>query len=177
MVERAVRVISVLSSSAQSESSSGRIQRVSGDRPEPGDLVDVPDEEYLVRLVGSHAYEANAPGGRFITAAWIPSSQYKTHPNSYGPSVWVESKLPAGVASLEKLRPDWAKQGLVRVRVADVRACSIQVKYSPQDSCFPEHADAHASFVGVDRVKRDDLVDVCQNLIVRHPIVEDDDTP
>lgn len=150
---------------------------MSSDRPKPDDLVAVPDHEYVLRLINPKggAYQANPPDGRHLADGWVPSGQYKPSPTSYGPSVWVESRLPEGVASLEALRPDWKSHGLVRVLVSAVRACNIDVRYSPQDSIFPEHKDAHASFIGIDRPRRDELIDRCQHCIVRHPAPPNDD--
>ncbi len=148
---------------------------MTAERPKAEELEDVPEDEYLLRFVGraGNQYQPDPTDGRYLTEAWIPSGEFKADPaKSYGPSVWVESRLPNGVESLEALRPDWKTKGLVRVRVSDVRTCDVKVKYSPQDSTLPEHADAHASWVGLNRPKRDELVERCQTCIVRHPIEE-----
>jgi hypothetical protein len=145
-------------------------------RPLVDDLEDVPEHEFILRFVGYTAWDdAPADARSFLTSAFVQTGEFGPAADSYGPSVWRESKLPAdvaaAVAALEKCHPGLAHKGIVRVPVRDVLACNIRVKASPDDAepAFAAHRDAHASFVGINRAKRDDLVDRCQAFIYRRP--------
>lgn len=53
----------------------------------------------MYRYVGFNAWQDNPPDGKHITPAFITKDEMKPGPDSYGPSVWVASKLEAQAVS------------------------------------------------------------------------------
>jgi hypothetical protein len=141
-------------------------------RPSVEDLSDVDEEEYVYRFVSYNAWQDNAPDGKHLLPAFLDSREFKPGANSYGASAWIASKLDAkgGIAALEHLEPRLKNKGLIKVQVRHVRALNITVKHTPHDADYPQHSDAHASFINVDRTKRALLMDHCQTCIVRAPL-------
>jgi hypothetical protein len=143
-------------------------------RPLLDDLADVSEDEHVYRFVAWSAWRDNPPDGKsFLLKGFVQTKEFGPHDDSYGPSVWVESTLASqgGIAALESIDPKLVHKGIVRVPVREVVKCKIKVKSSPADTdpIYARHADAHASFVGLDDDKRDELLDRCQHYIFRPP--------
>ena len=133
------------------------------------DLPRVESGEVLFRLVGSHAYDFDGSAGVRVQNSALTKSEMTPTSTSYGPSVFVESLLPDGMASLEEACPAWRQKGYAAIPIEDLRAIGIDVRLSKEDCEFDSVRAAHGSLIGVTRTNRPSVVHLISQYLVRPP--------
>jgi hypothetical protein len=136
-----------------------------GARPTPEQLEEAAPHEFVLRLVHPTSYT-----GRLETSC-LPSRDWKGKPTAtdYGPSAFLEARLPGGVAELEAANHDWKRFGVVRLQIRELNERGVVVRMTPMDCQFPTIAHAHATLFGVTSANRDDVVELFAARIQRVP--------
>ena len=135
-------------------------------RPAAAELLLVPSEDTIIRMI--HPEAAIDADGSVLQGA-LPSKEYRNTPNetSYGPSVYVASRLEAEVSTLEQATPNWRYYAVARCPVAAVRALGVRVCFSPDDCDIEAIKQAHATLLDVTVATRDQLIELFQKHLVR----------
>jgi hypothetical protein len=147
---------------------------MSGDRPEPDQLVRVVSAERIFRLIHPSWYKDG-----HLQSACLQTKEWKGKPSKtdYGPSVFVVSKLApeqdAGacrhpdIAALVSANPSWSTWGLAEIPVGVLEERGLVVRLSPMDcQQFPALKQAHASLFGVTSDTRDMVVEALDRYII-----------
>jgi hypothetical protein len=136
------------------------------------DLLPVPDEAFILRRIPRGTYDPDAQDGKYLARQLFvvdPPSD-----DTYGPSVYVESRLRDGIQSLIAIDSAWHAQGVVRIQVRELRQFELEVRYSPADCTYDseELRGAHATVLGLTRPRRNQLVAHLTKAHVLRPPVE-----
>ncbi|MBK6694798.1 MAG: hypothetical protein IPG50_21705 [Myxococcales bacterium] len=100
-----------------------------------------------------------------MKTASLPTKEFEgtPTPSNYGPSVYVASRLPNDLASLEAAKPAWKGYGVARFAASALRKIGVDVRYSSHDCQIAELKPAHASLLDISsREMRDKVVGVFQ---------------
>lgn len=137
----------------------------SQDRPPVEELELVKEGELIFRFISPKDYDIRNPLGTRVQAATLPSDQLRLTPASYGPSVYVGSRLSRGIQDLYAANPNWRVYYFARMPIKEVSELGIEVRLSPYDCDYPTVKHAHASLTKMDRPKRNKLVSVLERLL------------
>ena len=135
---------------------------MSGNRPDVSELVIVEDGELVFRFVQPGHINTAAPIGARLQTSALQSNEFTPNEHSYGPSVYVRSRLTNGVADLHEACSKWRAWQLAEIPVGTVLALGVTVRLSPQDCEFPTIRHAHATLIGVTKAIRDQLIRVIE---------------
>jgi hypothetical protein len=124
------------------------------------DLVLVDDEEWIIRIIRPESYDHDAPTGMRVLTSALQSKEMPSTDQSYGPSVFVESKLPCSLENLESEVKKWGGCGVAKVQAKKLRELGIDVRFSPDDCEMPTIKPAHASLVGCTKPTRTPIIDL-----------------
>jgi len=103
--------------------------------------------EVLIRLVARNAFIADRAFGERVLPAALQTSDFMRSDQSYGASVYIESRLPDDVNLTSELgKPTHL---VAKVSVADLEALGVVVCFSAEDCDKPSLKAAHASLIGV----------------------------
>lgn len=150
---------------------------MTGGRPALNQLVRVPTGTRVLRLVnwkGGH-WDPDAPVGARLQQAALMEKECKGGPDSYGATFWLARDDKNGgidVADLEAAEARFVSYGAVLAQVSDVEAIGLHFVFSPQDSDYPNLADAHLTLVwptGFNRGVRLQLLEILDQGAIREP--------
>lgn len=136
------------------------------------DLVAVPDDKLVLRLIRADWYKPEEPPEHRIMTAALPTGQWKSTPESYGPSLFVQDDVEGGVEGVFTAKPEWQHMGAARARVGELRKLGVDVRYSPDDCEINALKPAHATLLNcVNKSMREDILALFGQDIAREPQV------
>jgi hypothetical protein len=127
-------------------------------RPPVDALEPVPSDALVFRFVQPAHIDPSAPVGAQLQMAALQTNEFTPNEHSYGASVYVKSRLPRGLTDLLEACPKWQSWRTSEVPVKKVLDLGVKVVLSPQDCEFEAIRVAHASLIGVDKLRRNKLV-------------------
>lgn len=131
---------------------------MSGDRPDVSELEVVADGDLVFRFVQPTQIDLSAPIGARLQTSALQSNEFTPNEHSYGPSVYVRSRLPNGVTDLHEACSKWRGWHVAEIPVQKVLAFGVTVRLSPQDCEYPTIRHAHATLIGVTKAIRNHLI-------------------
>jgi hypothetical protein len=102
--------------------------------------------------------DATAVIGARVQNAALPTNDFTPNDRSYGASVYVKSLLLRGLDDLYAADAKWRTWGVSEVPIVEVVKLGVEVLLSPQDCAHETIRHAHASLVGVNKTRRNQLV-------------------
>ena len=131
--------------------------------------MDLDLDEVFLRLFRPGTFFANrVVGNRFDTSA-MPSNEYDPKPDSKGASVWLRVRLLGGLADIERAYPNRTKYGVAAITARELKTLDIKPTHTPEECEVDVLKPAHYSLEGVTKDKRNKLLRILDNNVVREP--------
>jgi hypothetical protein len=135
-------------------------------RPDVATLTVVTEDALIFRFVQPGHIDATARVGSQLQTSALQTNEFTPNDHSYGPSVYVGSKLKRGVDDLFAACEKWKGWRYARVPVDQVNAIGVTVVLSPQDCELESIRHAHASLIGVTKPHRSKLLRLIEKHLV-----------